>query len=63
MYNTKKEGVVCIYDENNVLIALIIRDDKTGYNLTYQCTKMSIDEMTELISVQNKSNAKITNES
>lgn len=47
--NTIATAATFIYNEKNDLVGFIIRDEKTGYNLIYSCSKMSIDDIAELI--------------
>lgn len=47
--NTITENVVCVYDENGALVALLKRDEKSGKKIVYVAAEASIEEITHLI--------------
>lgn len=46
---TISQSATFVYSENQELVGFIIRDEKTGHNLVYSCSKMTIDEIARLI--------------
>ncbi len=46
---TTKEGITCVFDENNELVAIIYKDHVTHHNLFYSTKIMSMEEIESLV--------------
>ncbi len=46
---TSREGVTCVFDEDNNLYAIIYRDPKSRNPIFYTCEKMGMENLEEMI--------------
>lgn len=45
----KQEGVITIFDRDEMLKAIIYKDMKSRKNIIYKCEEMSMEEISQLI--------------
>lgn len=48
-YITSKEGVLCMFDENYKLSAVIFKDKNTHQNIFHSCKEMNMDELEQMV--------------
>lgn len=47
--NTIKQGVMCVYNKENELIAIVHKDEKSRKNVFYSCIEMGTEEIEVLL--------------